>query len=106
MTIEKIFECQQGEGTVIVGRVLDSSLKPCMAVLNRDENNLQCVVGPNRIYFDPSDGDEYKIHVPNNYLSMNRHPLLDCALPTIEIFRTQTSNRQLKLCNAMDVYEK
>ncbi len=91
---------------MIVGRILDPSLKPCMAVINRDDHNLHCVVGPNRIYFDSSDGDEYKIHIPSDYLNMNRHPLLDCALPMIELFGTQISNRQLKLSNAMDVYEK
>lgn len=36
VTIEKVFESCNNEGALIVGKVLDHGLKPCMAVLNRD----------------------------------------------------------------------
>ena len=77
-TIEKILQGQQGEGAVISGKVLETSLKPCMVYLNPHDVNLSCILGPNRIYFDATNGDDYKVHVPDNYLQMSRHPLLSC----------------------------
>ena len=105
LTIEKVFESGNSEGALIVGRVLDTGLKPCMAVLNREDQNLQCIVGPNRIHFDASNGDDFKIHVPEGYLKMKRHPLLGCQQPLIEIYVTSNSNRDCKLANNMDVYQ-
>ena len=77
-TIEKIFETQERDAAIIAGRVLDPSLKPCMVVLNRDQGNIQCVLGPNRIHYDASDGDEYKVLVPADYMRMSRHPIMAC----------------------------
>ena len=98
-TIEKVFEGQQGEGAIITGKVLDPSLKPCMVYLNPQDVNLSCILGPNRIYYDASNGDDYKVYVPNNYLQMSRHPLLSCQQPLIELHGVLTSNRQWKLAN-------
>ena len=62
-------------------------------------------MGANRIYYDPSDGDEYKVFVPADYMRMSRHPLLNQAMPTIEVYTTLMSNRRVKLANVMDIYE-
>ena len=79
ITVEKVFESANGEGAIIAGRVLDSNLKPCMSVLNRDDGREMCIIGPNRIYYDASNGEDYKIHVPADYLRMSRHPLIGCS---------------------------
>ena len=105
LTIEKVLECTNGEGAIIVGRLLDSNLKPCFAVLNRDDRGMQCIVGPNRIYYDATDGDEYKIFVPSDYLRKTRHALLSCPQPLIEVYTTPSSNREFKLAGAMNIYE-
>lgn len=63
-----------------------------------------CVVGPNKIYFDASDGDDYKVHVPEGYLRKNRHPILGVNQPLIEIYCTLSSNRDCQLANTMDIY--
>ena len=84
---------------------MDPCLKPCMVVLNRGDNS-QCIVGPNQIYYDASDGDEYKVCVPRDYLRQARHPLLKCAKPSVEIFAISSGNRNCKLANSMNEYEK
>ena len=76
-----------------------------MVVLNRGDH-LQCIVGPNQIYYDASDGDEYKVCVPRDYLRLTRHPLLNCVKPSVEIFATSSSNRNCKLANSMNEQER
>ena len=76
-----------------------------MVVLNRDQGDLQCVLGPNRIYYDSSDGDEYKVWVPADYLRMNRHPLISCPQPMIEVYGTSNNNRDVKLANKLEGME-
>jgi hypothetical protein len=49
-----------------MGRVLDLEYVPCFAVLNRGRQT-QCILGPNRIYFDPLNGSDYRILLPKNY---------------------------------------
>lgn len=105
-TIERVFESQQGEGAIITGKVIDTSLKPCMVVLNRGDPNLHCIIGPNRIYYDATNGDDYKVHVPNDYLGMPRHSLLSCTQPLIEIYGVQTSNRDWKNAHEIDFCSK
>lgn len=77
-----------------------------MVYLNPNDANLSCILGPNRIYYDASNGDDYKVHVPDNYLQMPRHPLLSCQQPVIEIYGVLTSNREYKLANDMSYLEK
>ena len=101
-SIEKIYETQNRDSALIAGRVIDPAFKPCMVVLNRDQGELQCVLGPNRIYYDSSDGDEYKVWVPADYLRMNRHPLISCPQPMIEVFGTSNNNRDVKLANTLE----
>ena len=78
-TIERVLESQQGEGAIVTGRVIENNLKPCMVVINRDDPNMHCIIGPNRIYYDATNGDDFKVHVPNDYLGMSRHALLNCV---------------------------
>ena len=52
-SVDKVLEYSDSgnqTGCIIVGKVLNSDLKPCMVVLNR--NKTRCIVGPNRIYYD------------------------------------------------------
>ena len=78
ITIEHVFEGQSGEGSIIFGTVLDNNLKPCYAVLNRG-GPLHCVIGPNRIHFDASGGEDYRIHLPAEYARLPADPLRSCS---------------------------
>ena len=101
-TIEKILEGQQNEGSIISGKVLDTSLRPCIVYLNSNDANLQCVIGPNRIYYDPTNGDDYKVYIPCEYLRMSRHPLNATTHPLVEVYAVLTTNREWKNANDMD----
>ena len=78
ITIEKVFEGQHDEGLIIYGKVIDPSLKPCYALLNRNQQ-LQCVIGPNRIHYDAANGEDYRIHVPVEYARLPGDPLRSCS---------------------------
>lgn len=101
-----MLESQQGDGAIISGKVLDSSLRPCISVLNRYDANMSCVVGPNRIYYDASNGDDFKIHVPCDYLRMVKHPVLSCEQPMVEIYGVNLSNREWRNANDMDKFQR
>ena len=77
-----------------------------MAVLNRDDPRSRCIVGPNRVFYDSADGEEYKIFVPVDYLRNNTHPILNYPQPIIELYGTKIGNRELKLGNQMTPFEQ
>ena len=79
--------------------MLDSGIKPCFALLNRDDASLQSVVGPNQIYYDATNGEDYKVLIPAGYLNMPRHPITDATQPLIEIYGIKNTNRSFKLAN-------
>ena len=78
LTLEKVHEQMDSSlgatGYIIAGRALQIDVKPYMVVMNRGTAN-QCVLGPNRIYFDPMDGEQFKVLVPSDYLHSGRHPI-------------------------------
>ena len=59
-------------------------------------------MGPNRIYYDAANGDDYKVYVPQDYLRMSRHPLQSCQYPLIELYGVSVSERSWKNANDMD----
>ena len=83
---------------MIVGKVLDDYIKPCMVKLNRGLRS-ETVVGSNRIYYESSSGDQFKVFVPRDYLRMNQHPIAHESQPLIEVYGTSSSNSQVKLAN-------
>lgn len=52
-------------GFVIVGKVLNNSVKPCLLIVNRGQNN-QVTVGPNRMGYSLEDG-EFRVMMPDEY---------------------------------------
>jgi hypothetical protein len=53
LTLDKVLERSQHQrDAIIVGRVLDPHFIPCYAVLNRGSFDTQCIIGPNRFYYD------------------------------------------------------
>ena len=55
-------------GSIIIGKMLNSTKKPVAVVLNRTVQGVpMTVVGPNRIYYDSLNGEEFKVHVPSGY---------------------------------------
>jgi hypothetical protein len=67
LTIDKILERTQVErNAIIMGKVIDPEYVPCFAVLNRGRQT-QCILGPNRIYYEPLNGIDYRILLPQNY---------------------------------------
>jgi hypothetical protein len=59
-------------GTIIAGRILDPTKKPCMMVINRG-NQGQIIVGPNRMAYVPEEGDKFKVCIPDNYLGYSNN---------------------------------
>lgn len=99
-TIDKVVE--QGmnsnsanSGCIIVGKMLDVNKRPFAAVFNRGKQDCpMVVVGPNRIYFDYMNGDEFKIFIPNGYsnLPAHLHPLM-VGQPTIEMYCVDSKDK-------------
>lgn len=58
------------------------------------------VVGPNRIYYDLLNGEEFKIFVPCNYnnLPVQLHPLVQ-AQPTVEVYCIDVNDKSIRLAN-------
>jgi hypothetical protein len=67
-SVERVLERshQQDNSTIILGRVTDRFSVPCIVVLNRGKQT-QTVIGPNRIYYDSLNGDEFKVFLPHGY---------------------------------------
>jgi len=99
-SIDKVLERshQHDMGTIIMGRVVDSTTMPCFIVLNRGKNS-QTVIGPNRFYYDSLNGDEYKVYLPHGFCGQQFSALLGEAQPTIEVYSTQLKNANIKLAS-------
>jgi hypothetical protein len=69
LKIEAIVQCCTGmrstNGFVIVGRVINPSVKPCMLIANKGGQN-QIVVGPNKMGYNTEDG-EFRVMIPDEY---------------------------------------
>jgi len=51
------------------------------------------IIGPNRVYYDPLCGNDYRIHVPHEYSGRKHHPIFDeLKPPMIEVYCTSTQN--------------
>ena len=57
-------------GCIIIGKMMSLDKKPFAVVLNRGIQGVPLViVGPNRIYYDSLNGDEFRVYIPNGYLN-------------------------------------
>jgi hypothetical protein len=101
-SVDKVLERshQQDGSTIILGRVTDSSSVPCFVVLNRGTQT-QTVIGPNRIYYDSLNGDEFKVHLPHGFCGQQFSPLLGEQQPTIEVYSTSSKNSNIKLATQL-----
>jgi hypothetical protein len=89
----------EDSGCIIVGKMVNSSKKPFAAVLNRGIQGLpMVVVGPNRIYYDSLNGEEFKILVPNGYANLQIHPLMT-SQPLVEIYCVDSTDKSFYLAN-------
>ena len=91
-------------GAVVVGKVIEADLKPCMIVLNRNKK-APCIIGPNRIYYDALQSQEFKVLVPPNFGGMRLNPFETESQPQIEVYGTQSNNKSIKLANELSAYE-
>lgn len=91
----------------MIGKMVNQFKKPYAIVLNRGVQGCQMVVvGPNRIYFDRTSGDEFKVLVPCGYANMpaNLHPLLTIQ-PIVEVYCVDKSESSVKFANEMGPYD-
>lgn len=79
-----------------MGRVVDTGSVPCFVVLNRGMSS-QTIIGPNRIYYDSLNDDEFKVFLPHGYQGLQQNPLLNEVQPTIEVYSTSSKNLKIKL---------
>lgn len=97
-SVDKVLERShlQDSSTIILGRVTDTSSVPCFVVLNRGKQT-QTIIGPNRIYYDSLNGDEFKVLLPQGFCGQQFSALLNEAQPTIEVYSTSLKNSNIKL---------
>lgn len=96
LTFDKLLTRRPTEyDTIVWGRVLDLTVIPCYAVLNRGRPT-QVIVGPNRVFYDAACSKEFKILIParlmQQYYSDQNHA-------TLELFTTHSENCNIKIAS-------
>lgn len=93
---DKVAVLRSGLGSddsFFIGKMVNSAKKPVAAVLNRNISGLpMTVIGPNRIYYDSLNGEEFKIYLPAGYAHQHSHPL-SAAQPRLEIYCAERLDR-------------
>jgi len=101
VSVDKIFErstnLAHDSGCLIVGKVLDTSVKPVFVVINREHQGQMCTVGPDRIFYDSLSGEEFKVILKSGEPACNA--LLTVPMPTIEVYTVPLTQKAFKLAN-------